>query len=276
MHRVIAFGAALLLSSGSAALAAGMDQAELGAKSAAPAPQSVETQQASDARSMDKAALLAAKTAEKPADKGTMEADPLAGQELIHGSRNLTEAVLENNKALGMAASQTAAAAPAAHDGSAQRAPKAAGMQVADTIEKRPLQEATAAAEAPQQVEDEKQLSTMAPSPFTGAGVAFAEAKDADAAMGGPLDPQDIVGEGWQLFDADADGGLTPLEFGSWVAADAGKHDFAAEAQDDRDSAAEGTATVQLLNGTALEFAQADADGDARISADELTGYMAA
>lgn len=93
-------------------------------------------------------------------------------------------------------------------------------------------------------------------------------------AMGGPISGADLVNEGWSAHDADADGGLTRLEFATWVANDADKPELATAANEQRDSAEAGTATVRLLNDTSLEFSAADADRNARVSAAELTAFV--
>lgn len=114
-------------------------------------------------------------------------------------------------------------------------------------------------------------------SPFGAGRNEMAVAKTADGepmAMGGPISGADLVSEGWSTHDADADGGLTRLEFATWVANDADKPDLAIAANEQRDSAEEGTATVRLLNGTSLEFSAADADQDTRVSAAELTAFV--
>lgn len=79
----------------------------------------------------------------------------------------------------------------------------------------------------------------------------------------------------WAKYDKDADGGLTPLEFGEWVLASRGQ-DMTAEAEKTRQSKAPNTTAVKVLNATAGEFSKADADKDRKVSQTELSSYLAA
>ncbi len=79
-------------------------------------------------------------------------------------------------------------------------------------------------------------------------------------------------------FDANNDGGLSPLEFGQMVmstrATAAGGTGLVAEAKRERYSKASGNGAIKVLNATAREFGMADKNMDKRVDATELSTWQ--
>lgn len=282
MKEIVTLAAVTLLSTGAAAYAgdtvaqglATLDKASMRVTAPTPALRAL------DAR-MTAHKLTAFKQAgQKPVSEQTADAAPAgdpgeepkaplpehaASMHTVETGKNMREAIAWNDKLL-----------------SAEGVDVAAYRADAMLASWQP--EASPAAVLPGMAKDGADFAEAEPKPMTVSSpfgvpsrseVAALQAAEGEmAGMGGPVAGADFVAEGWSSFDADADGGLTRLEFGSWVASDAGKDEFAAEANAERDSAEQGTATVRLLNGTSLEFSAADADRNARVSADELTAFI--
>ncbi|QPQ55283.1 hypothetical protein IC614_01305 [Allosphingosinicella flava] len=83
--------------------------------------------------------------------------------------------------------------------------------------------------------------------------------------MGGPLN----IETNWGRFDTDGDDSLSPLEFGLWVMEASGK-DMGAAVEKELRGRSPGNAAVGLLNETSAALVQVDANGDWRISREEL------
>lgn len=217
---------------------------------------------------------LAMSDAPKPEPKPEAPlAAMMASTQTLDTSKNLYEAIAKNDKAVTSKQMDVAAKNTGFMLASWDGEPGMAEPSGDYALDMAPVDPMTAEPEA----FAKKDLSAPIASPF--GVVSDSELAALDAAgvepMGGPLDPAEFVSAGWTAQDADSDGALTPLEFAGWVASDADKADLAIAAEEQRDSAEPGTATVRLLNGTSLEFAAADMNGDIRVSAEELTAFIA-
>ncbi|HWW63955.1 MAG TPA: hypothetical protein VNZ43_04280 [Sphingomonadaceae bacterium] len=82
-----------------------------------------------------------------------------------------------------------------------------------------------------------------------------------------------VVREGWEVYDKDDDGSLSPLEFGTWVMAAQGED--VRPARRGRRSKRSGLSAVKILNATGAAFNKADANRDRSVSRDELVAFLA-
>ena len=90
---------------------------------------------------------------------------------------------------------------------------------------------------------------------------------ESDSGMGGPVD----IDSQWSSISAGGDS-LDRLEFGTWLLEQSGE-DVARQVEATRRSRAANLPAVQVLNFTGAAFADADKDGDMRISRDELRAF---
>lgn len=86
---------------------------------------------------------------------------------------------------------------------------------------------------------------------------------------------QQTVQADWSKYDKDNKGGLTPLEFGTWVMAANGQ-DMTAQVNKTRQSKSANLPAVKVLNATADAFAKADSNKDKLVSPEELTTFLSA
>lgn len=78
----------------------------------------------------------------------------------------------------------------------------------------------------------------------------------------------------WAKFDKGGKGYLDALEFGNWMMAKQGQ-DMSTQVNKSKSSKAANLPAVKVLNATGSAFLKADANGDRRITPDELAGAVA-